>query len=173
MVKVKINDKTDELLLTNLLKEEFDTKDIANLYGRRWGIEISYNTLKNKIKIESFTGFLPSFVYQDFFAQTFIYNILQDALHLANSKLKLILYKRQIMYNKNYKNITENDAIGLLKEKLIKIMMIVDDEIRFNEYMKLITEMLKYISEVRPEKPSKARIKNLSNKYNCNLKPSF
>jgi IS4 transposase len=103
MVKVKISDKTDEVLLTNLLKEEFDTKDITNLYGRRCGIELSYNTLKNKIKIESFTGFLPSFVYQDFFAQMLIYNILQDALHLANSKLNVILYKRQIMYNKNYK----------------------------------------------------------------------
>lgn len=176
MVKVKISDKTDEVLLTNLLKEEFNTKDISQLYGRRWGIEISYNTLKNKIKIESFTGFLHSFVYQDFFAQMFIYNILQDALHLANSKLKEILYKKQVMHNKNYKNdknINENNAIGLLKEKLVKIMMIVNDTIRVNEYTKLITEMLKYISEVRPEKPSKVRIKNLSNKYSCNLKPSF
>jgi cell division protein FtsI/penicillin-binding protein 2 len=60
-----------------------------------------------------------------------------------------------------------------LKENLIKIMLIADDEIRFYEYMKLITEILKYISEVHPEKPSKAMIKNLSNKYSCNLKPSF
>jgi IS4 transposase len=70
--------------MRNLLKEEFDTKDITNLYERRCGIEVSYNTLKNKIKIESFTGFLPSFVYQDFFAQTFIYNILQDTLYNNN-----------------------------------------------------------------------------------------
>ncbi len=67
MVKVKISDKTNEVLLTNLSKEEFATNDIISLYGKRWGIEISYNTLKNKIKIESFTGFLPNFIYQDFF----------------------------------------------------------------------------------------------------------
>lgn len=106
----------------------------------------------------------------------FIYNILQDVLHLANSKQKEILYKKQVMHNKNDKNdknINENNAIGLLKEKLVKIMMIVNDTIRVNEYTKLITEMLKYISEVRPEKPSNVRIKNLSNKYSCNLKPSF
>ncbi|EHJ01916.1 transposase [Clostridium sp. DL-VIII] len=107
--------------------------------------------MKNKIKIESFAGFLPSFVYQDFFAQMFIYNILQYALHLVNSKLKEILYKKQVMHNKNYKNnknINKNNSIGLLKEKLIKIMMTVNDTIRGNEYIKLIAEMLKYISEV-------------------------
>lgn len=47
--------------------------------------------------------------------------------------------------------------------------MTVNDTIRGNEYTKLITEMLKYICEVRPEKPLNVRSKNLSNKYSCNL----
>lgn len=176
MIKVKISDKTDEILVTNLLKEEFNAKEIANLYRKRWGIETSYNTLKNKIKIEAFTGFLPVFVYQDFFAQMFVYNILQDALHLTNSKLKMKISQRQTTRNKKYKNnkkINENSAIGLLKEKLIKIMMIADDKLRLSEYMKMFKEMLKYISEIGQDKPSNPRIKTLSNKYSCNLKLSF
>lgn len=106
----------------------------------------------------------------------FVYNILQDALHLTNSKLKIKISQRQTTRNKKYKNnkkINENNAIGLLKEKLIKIMMMADDKLRFSEYMKMFKEMLKYISEIRRDKPSKPRIKTLSNKYSCNLKLSF
>jgi hypothetical protein len=34
----------------------------------------------------------------------FIYNILQDALYLTNSKLKMKIYQRQPIRNRKYKN---------------------------------------------------------------------
>ncbi len=41
--------------MTNL-PFEICTKEIENLYFKRWEIEKKYHTLKNKIKFESITG---------------------------------------------------------------------------------------------------------------------
>lgn len=72
-------------------------------------IEKSYDSIKNKLKIESFTGKLPIFVYQDIYVQVFAYNELEDMQYTGNEELKEV--------NKSKENkINENKAIGIYKD---------------------------------------------------------
>ncbi len=68
ITKIEIDNKKEECLISNLSKEEFSEKDLKEIYEKRWKIENSYNSIKNKLKIESFSGNLPQFIYQDIYA---------------------------------------------------------------------------------------------------------
>lgn len=55
ITKIEINEKTTEYLISNLDKNEFCKEELKEIYEKRWQIEISYNSIKNKLKIEEFT----------------------------------------------------------------------------------------------------------------------
>lgn len=63
------------------------SKEIENLYFKRWKIEKKYHTLKNKMKFESITGKATIYVYQDFWAQIVVYNMIQDVMHASNEEI--------------------------------------------------------------------------------------
>lgn len=62
MVKVSLPDGKKEVLITNLPTETFDCQQIGELYHMRWGIETAYETLKDRLQIENFTGTKPIIV---------------------------------------------------------------------------------------------------------------
>lgn len=74
-VRIELSSKITEILITNLPKSSFTRKDIGNLYGMRWGIETSFNHLKNAIHIEEFVGIKENSVKQEFFATLLKYNL--------------------------------------------------------------------------------------------------
>lgn len=172
IIKTLLKSKTEEKLITNLNYNEFNTEQIVKLYGQRWSIEESFNTLKNKLKIESFTGYSKQFIYQDIYAQTFIYNMLQDMIHNADEKLQQDI-KNSAKQFKNRRKINENKALGLMKEELIHILLCENDKSRGRQYMKLVKSMERYTSTVRSGLPPNVRHWNKSNIYRTNLKDSF
>jgi hypothetical protein len=158
-----------ELALMTSLPEEYDAQEITDLYFKRWGIEKKYHTLKNKLKFESVTGKATIYIYQDFWAQLFVYNMIQDVRHAADAGLQ------KKVSAKNYKNpvhVNENIAIGLFKEEFIKIMLEHDAEQREARLIRLQESIESYILPVRGSKSS-ARKHNISNKYKNNQKNSF
>jgi hypothetical protein len=74
-VKVALSSGETETLITNLSEKEFDSGDTAQLYNMRWGIETSYNHLKNAVRIEDFVGILENSILQEFYASLLIYNL--------------------------------------------------------------------------------------------------
>ena len=59
IAKILVEDKganTEEILLTNLTEDEFDINALKELYHLRWNIETHYNILKNRMKLEEFSG---------------------------------------------------------------------------------------------------------------------
>ena len=165
ITKIKINDEKEECLISNLPKEEFTLEDLKEIYGKRWEIENSYNSIKNKLKIESFSGNLPQFIYQDIYAQIVVYNQIQDILY-TGSKTK------KSSKGNEYK-INEGKAIGLFKEKYIKIMLINNPKEAMKELDILEKEMGKYTSRIRKGRKSNIREWKPSNKYRTNYKTSF
>lgn len=168
--RIKINEKTTEYLISNLGMEEFSMIELKELYGSRWKIEEAYNSIKNKLKIESFTGNLPIYIYQDIYAQIFVYNQLQDMIYTGNEEL--------LETNKNKKTklkykINENKAIGIYKEKYIRILLMKDKEESNQEFENLIKEMERYASAIRNNRETQPRKWNHKNKYRTNFKPSF
>lgn len=168
VTKEKLKDNKELILLSNLTMEEFNEVEIKELYIQRWDIEGSYNCMKNKLYSESFTGNLPIIIEQDLYAQTLIYNQIQDMINESNERL-----------NKNKKNtkleykVNENKAVGIFKDKFIKIILIEDNKKSEEEYDKLMDEMTRYVSAIRPDRPANARTFNRANKYKTNMKPSY
>lgn len=168
VTKSIIKEEKELILLSNLPMEEFDEKEIKELYSKRWNIESSYDCLKNKLYSESFTGNLPIIIEQDLYAQVLIYNQLQDMINESNEKLKLQKKKTKLEYKVN-----ENKAVGIFKDKFIKIMIISDDRKSEEEYDKLMNEMTRYVSAIRPNRDTNPRNFNRANKYKTNMKPSY
>lgn len=75
-VRVKLKETAEEILITNLDREEFPKRYIKEIYGLRWGIEISYNYLKHAVYIEEFTSRKQNGILQDFYSTLLMNNFI-------------------------------------------------------------------------------------------------
>ena len=62
-------------MITNLDRNEFKTEEFQKLYHLRWGIETKYNTIKNKLCLEDFSGKTVISILQDFYATMYLANL--------------------------------------------------------------------------------------------------
>ena len=74
-VKIKTEDGTTVLLLTNLTEEEASAETLAQLYQIRWGVEVAYGIIKNEEQINIFSGIRDCCIRQDFFCAMLLLNI--------------------------------------------------------------------------------------------------
>jgi len=153
--------------MTNM--SEGSAGEIKRLYRKRWSIEKKYHALKNKLKFESVTGKASIYVKQDFWAQMLVSNIVQDLINGAEYHAVKKAKKKRLKYEVR---VNENIAIGLFKEKLIRLAVEEDDRQKAEMYRQLIADMEKNIVPVRKLKSAPRKWKYF-NKYKCNLKPSF
>lgn len=159
----------NELALITDLPNTIATEELADLYYQRWEIEKKYHTLKNKMKFESVTGKASVYVYQDFWAQVLVYNMVQDIRNSADEEAAATGKKKGTKY---LMHTNENMAIGLFKECMLKILLEPEEKKRIKKLNELQEEMERYVLPIR-ELPSKERRKNISNKYKTNQKSSF
>jgi hypothetical protein len=107
-----------EVLITTLLdSRKYPAKMFKELYFLRWSVETFYDELKNKLKIEHFTGYSQISIQQDFFCAIFISNLqsvmvndLTDDLSSQNQGKKY-----------NYK-INTNLSYGFLKNRILELL---------------------------------------------------
>jgi hypothetical protein len=155
--------------MTDLPRAEFSETEIAELYLKRWEIEKKYNALKNKLRFESVTGEATLYVYQDFWAQILVYNMVTDILRSADEELAAEKEQKQYKY---HIHANENMAVGLFKQEMIGLMSEPDAQTRGERMRKLQTAMENYVLPYRNSK-SRARIFKKSNKNKRNLKRTF
>ncbi len=159
----------NELALVTDLPDTVTTEELTDLYYQRWEIEKKYHTLKNKMKFESVTGKASVYVYQDFWAQVLVYNMVQD---IRNSADEAAVVTGRENGSKYPVHTNENIAIGLFKEAMLKIFLEPEEKKRLKKLEELQEEMERYVLPIR-ELPGKERRKNISNKYKNNQKNSF
>ena len=165
-----IRDKTptgDEFAILTSLPDDIKSEEIISAYFLRWKIEEAYGSLKNKMKFESVTGNASIYVEQDFLAQVYVYNIMEDLSHAAEEKIQKEPDK--YMYPQR---INQNVAIGIFKDEFLDMALEENDRIRIQKLKRIKAEISKYTLPVRKSK-SKKRQFNKANKFSCNLKPSF
>jgi len=167
IIKTVFDNGEQAAFMTNM--SEGSASDIKRLYRKRWSIEKKYHTLKNKLKFESVTGKASIYVKQDFWAQMLVSNIVQDLINEAECHAAKKAKKKRLKYEVR---VNENIAIGLFKEKFIRLTMEEDDRQKAEMYRQLIADMERNIVPVRKLKSAPRRWKYF-NKYKCNLKPSF
>jgi hypothetical protein len=162
-------DSGEVAFMTDLPENEFSGTEIAELYLKRWEIEKKYNSLKNKLRFESVTGEATLYVYQDFWAQILVCNMVTDMLRSANEELagekERKQYKHRIHAN-------ENMAMGLFKREMISLMLESNPKARGVRLEKLQKSMENYVLPYRNSK-SRERIFKKSNKNKRNLKRTF
>jgi hypothetical protein len=159
IIKTKFAKGEEAAFMTNV--REGTTAEILRLYRKRWTIEQKYHTLKNKLKFESVTGKASIYVEQDFWAQTLVFNMIQDLITAAQCRAVKKAKKKRLKYEMR---INENIAIGLFKEKFIRLMIEENDSRKDEMFRQLTTDMEQNIVPIRTLKsvPRKWRYFNKS-----------
>ena len=161
LVRVELPSGEVELLITSLLDFTiYKTIDFKELYFKRWGIETFYDELKNKLKVENFSGYSNQSILQDFYAALFVSNVqtlivseLEDEI---NEHTKETKYKYKVNSNLSY---------GFLKGRIVTLFF-------SNNNMDETIDELKTLfkKHLVPIRPNRSFTRN-SDKYRTRKKP--
>ena len=77
ILTIELDNGKTETLLTNIFNKEFQIEDFKELYNLRWGIETNYNTMKNRLNIENYSGKKRITMEQDIYSKFLKYNVFQ------------------------------------------------------------------------------------------------
>lgn len=161
LIRVELPSGEIEILMTSLLDSQiYPSSMFKELYFLRWGIETFYDQLKNKLRVEYFTGYSITSVQQDFFCAIFISNLqsiivndLEKELSIKNRNTKL-----------DYK-INTNLSYGFLKNRILELLFKEAPlEEVFNELENLF---LQNTIPIRPNRSNKREV----GKYKKRIRP--
>ncbi len=153
-----------ETLITNL-ESEFTTEDINFIYQKRWGIETSYNYLKESMMITNISSSKDTIIRQEVYSQMMVYNIMQSIVNDLEEEINQEKYKHKMKININM-------AVGFVKRFLVKIL-IEEDEKKKNQLTdKLFSNILDNIVPIRENRHYK-RESSVKNKHPINKRKSI
>ena len=160
---------TYEVLATNLPRNSFPADCFGELYRLRWRIETAYETLKDRLQMENFTGTKPILLEQDIYSTIYVSNVAEDIArdieqeqeeHLKND------YKHRMAVNRSL-------CIGLLKSDLIYIILETDPTKKDILMHRLYDEISKNIVPVRPDRHYERNKSLLHARYSNTHKRSY
>ena len=129
VVRFKLTEDTYEVLLTNLLEDEFSVSELKDLYAMRWGIETSFRDLKYSLALSFFHSKKTENILQEVFARLTMYNFAE----LITSHVVVKQKSRKHLYKINFasavhicrnfflKNISPSDVEALLLMHLLPV----------------------------------------------------
>lgn len=168
ILTIKLENGTTELLLTNIEDKNFTIEDFKKLYNLRWGIETNYNTMKNRLNIENYTGKRKITIQQDIYSKFLKYNIFQYYETYFN--LLINKTKRQKGIKTEYK-VNQAHLIRKLKKYLPTMILNPIKEIIKTYTKKLITSCTKSPNK-NIKNPTTPRKHKKQRKFNMNYKPT-
>lgn len=169
-VRLELESGEIEYLVTNLNREEFSAEEILDLYSMRWGIETTFDDLKNKLGIENFTGTKPILLEQDIYATIYLCNVMNDIMLEAQMELE----QKEGKHGKHEMAINKNIAIGVMKEDLIYFILEKNDKKRKRYMESIINEIKQNLLPVRKGRHYQRRKRgNLTGKYFNTKKKSY
>lgn len=168
MVKVSRPDDREEVLITNLPTESFDSQQIRELYHMRWGIETAYETLKERLQMENFTGTKPALLLQDIYSTIYVSNLAEDIIRDAEKELD------EEKKNRKYKMaINQTISIGILKNDLIYILLEKDPEKQDHLFQQIYEDISKNLVPVRLDRHYRRTKGQLAGKYSNTHKRAY
>jgi len=168
MVKVPLPEGKEEVLITNLPSETFDSRQIAELYHMRWGIETAYETLKDRLQIENFTGTRPVLLLQDICSTIYVSSLAEDIIRDAEAELdeKEKHRKHKMMVNRTL-------SIGILKNDLIYILLETDAQKQDRLFQQIYEDISKNLVPIRPDRHYHRTKGKLAGKYSNTHKRAY
>ncbi len=118
LIRVVLDNGTCEILMTSLLNnKQYKTKMFKELYFKRWRVETFYDELKNKLKVENFSGYSNNTIQQDFNASIFISNLQSLIVNDLEEEINEQTKGRKLKYKVN-----ANLSYGFLKNRIIRLL---------------------------------------------------
>jgi hypothetical protein len=118
LLRVELPGGETEVLITTLLdSQKYPTRMFKELYFMRWGIETFIDELKNKLKIEHFSGYSNHIILQDVNCAIFISNLQSVIVNSIAEELEE--QHKESLYN--YK-VNTNLSYGFLKNRVIELL---------------------------------------------------
>ena len=168
ILTVTLENETTEYLLTNIMDKNFTIEDFKELYNLRWGIETNYNTMKNRLNIENYTGKRKITIEQDIYSKFLKYNIVQYYKIYFN--LLINRTKRQKGIKQEYK-VNQAHLIRKLK-KYLPIMILNPTKEIIRKYTKKLINSCTQSPNKDIKNPTTTRNKKKQRKFNINYKPT-
>lgn len=152
LVKAETGEAYDEVLLTNLTADEFSLDGLRELYRLRWEIETAYNVLKNRMKLEEFSGMKERLILQDIYCCVWLYNLTMIQIIEANEaeEIPQDRYKYEMKRNMSI-------AIGVVKTYFIKSLMSKTKKARKENMDQMSILLMKHLVPIRPNRSTKRR----------------
>ncbi len=169
-VKCILSTGNIEWLATNLEKKKYSSNDLKDLYFKRWEIEKSYDTLKNKLQIENISGKCDITVRQDIYATIIVYNMIETISFIINEEATQIINNEENKYE--YK-INKNILIGGFKELFIEFVITESEKKKKQLYELFYQYALRCKTAIIPERSNPRNFKGGSTKCKVNMKRSF
>ena len=166
MVKIVLSTGEVEYLLTNIDNSVMCTSEIGELYYKRWGIELAYDVIKNKLNIENISGTNQLIIEQDFYAQILLFNMVED---LRNDSNKVVENNKKENLKYEYK-VNMNILVGTFREYMIKIAVEEDDDKRKIMYTYMLDEIVSNLVPIRPKRSNPRKPYTGINKHKLNAK---
>jgi hypothetical protein len=118
LLRVELPGGETEILITTLLdSQKHPAKMFKELYFMRWGIETFIDELKNKLKIEHFSGYSDHTIRQDINCAIFISNLQSVIVSSLSQQLEEQHHKSLYDYKVN-----TNLSYGFLKNRVIELL---------------------------------------------------
>ena len=168
MCKVILDTGEIEYLLTNIGEDIIAPEEMKETYFKRWQIEIGYDILKNKLHLENFTGKTKITIEQDFYAQIYTFNVLQDIKNTNTRRIQ----EKQLNKNLKYKyKVNINILAGWLKNILIAVMFTEDGDEKEKIYNIIVEKAEKNLVAIVPNRTNiRKPYTSRRNKYRTNLR---
>jgi hypothetical protein len=143
LIIIKLSDGSLEVLMTSLLdSKKYITEIFKDLYFKRWGVETFYDELKNKLKVEYFSGYSDNTIQQDFNVAIFVSNIQTLIVNDLEVEIQEQTKGRKFKYKVN-----SNLSYGFLKDRII---MLLQENGNMEEELKTLFK--KHLVPIRPNR---------------------
>lgn len=118
LLRVELPGGEIEVLITTLLdSRKYPSKLFMELYFMRWGIETFIDELKNKLKIEHFSGYSDHTILQDVNCAVFISNL--QSVIVSSLAQEMDEQNKQKLYDHK---VNANLSYGFLKNRVIELL---------------------------------------------------
>lgn len=167
VIKFMLDSGIEEVLISNLTDKNFDVMDFKKLYFKRWGIELKFDELKNRLQIENFTGDTQIAIEQDFYATIYLSNMAAIAKAEANQDVLQANEGKELKYE--YK-VNTNILIGKLRDSFVMALLQDDANKRKKMVDKILIEIQKNTIPIRPDRSYERNMELKRNKYSLTTK---
>ena len=163
LLRITLNGGGIEVLATSLLdSKHYGNEVFKELYFKRWKIETYYDELKNKLKIEEFSGYSNQSILQDFYSTLFVSNIQTLIENEINEEIEKESETKNIKYQ--YK-INTTLSYGFMKDRILELFFTKND---MNDIINELKELFKkHLVPIRPNRKFERKI----GKYRTRTKP--